>query len=120
MRILFAFLFALLIVAHGSISANAQSIKGDVQEFLSWCRRDQSDEFYGYCLQYIARVSDWMWHVEEMPMKAVGCPRGVASHDARVQAFINWAEKNPKRWNAPRRVGVRAAISETWPGPCKS
>ena len=120
MRLLFVF----LIVALGTVSASAQSVgtaKSDVQELLGWCTQNQSDALHVNCVQYIAGVSDALWLNEKLSAnKAILCPGGDAPYDARVQAFINWAANNPKRWNASRQVGVTAAIMETWPGPCKS
>jgi hypothetical protein len=34
---------------------------------------------------------------------------------AALQAFINWAEKNPARWDWVASSGVSAALAETWP-----
>lgn len=113
---------ALLLVALGSVSADAQSSKGgDVREFLSWCKQEETNRFYLDCLQYMAEVTEAMWRAERVrPIKPVLCPGGKAPYEARVQAFINWAEKNPNRLNLPRYDGVKKAISQIWTGPCKS
>jgi hypothetical protein len=39
------------------------------------------------------------------------------SHGAMIQAFINWAEKNPQKWDMNKTAGVITALQETW--PCK-
>ncbi len=33
------------------------------------------------------------------------------------RVFLNWAERNPQRWNEIRALGVQAAFREAW--PCK-
>jgi hypothetical protein len=37
------------------------------------------------------------------------------SHGAMIQAFINWIEKNPQKWNTNKTAGVIMALQETWP-----
>jgi Rap1a immunity proteins len=39
------------------------------------------------------------------------------SSGAMVQAFRNWAERNPKDWGKEAVLGVMNALHETW--PCK-
>ena len=36
-------------------------------------------------------------------------------HGAMVQAFTDWAEKNPQEWKNPAILGVMTAPRETWP-----
>jgi hypothetical protein len=40
-----------------------------------------------------------------------GHPSGAAA----VEAFINWAEENPRYWNAPQLAGVVVALGSAWP-----
>ena len=39
------------------------------------------------------------------------------SYGAMVQAFVNWAEQNPRDWETNRIVGVMTALRANW--PCK-
>jgi len=40
---------------------------------------------------------------------------GAPSHGAMIQAFINWAEKNPQQWATGKTAGVMLALQESWP-----
>jgi len=42
---------------------------------------------------------------------------GSMTNAAMVQAFRNWAQKNPQEWTSPQFSGVMAALIETWPCP---
>src|SRR5262249_32448595 len=93
----------------------------DVQSLYSMCKNQDAPGF-GVCLGYISGVTEMLQsmrvHNERHPETAV--PFALCdnpTYGAILQAFINWAEKNPQEWHQHRLAGVVMAIHQTW--PCK-
>jgi hypothetical protein len=94
-----------------------------VQALLEACKSTSGPNM-PYCLGFIVGVSEMMQQVSAGlegggDFRAIYgmCPKG---HDgpsggAKVQVFINWAEKNPKMWGKDNLIGVITALREAWP-----
>lgn len=51
----------------------------------------------------------------KIALKIVGmCNTEFVSAGQMRQAFINWAEKNPTKWQLPESFGAWSAIAEAW------
>ena len=91
-----------------------------VGDLLRFCKEEKGSPHKLICLGYISGIGDTMQvvGVEALSDKTRDFAMcGIARYNAMVQAFVNWAEKHPKRWEEPRRFGVMAALKELW--PCK-
>ena len=102
------------------LPANAADPKQDVQSLYNICKEGPTSPSYGLCVGYISGVADMLWflhlnkqqHPEDTtPFEMCDTP----SYGAMVQAYVNWAEKNPKEWDKDRTFGVLAAIAANWP-----
>lgn len=92
-----------------------------VQQLYEACKRPISSSDRLECIVYIAGVADVMQFLapikDEDPVPFAICNTG--SYGAMVQAFVNWAEKNPKEWGMARLYGVMMALRLNWPCPAK-
>lgn len=101
--------------------------KGDDQDLrstetlLGFCKQQLAFPGHSFCLGYVSGIAGMM---EEFSVKTTGAVRqryGMCvsspypSANAEVQAFINWAEKNPRAWGLDMQAGVILALSDTWP-----
>ena len=74
-----------------------------------------------YCLGVVHGVGAVMQLIGEDPTARQSLPRQVMCSDqpvpteAEVQAFKNWAIRNPALWSKPGAYGVILALSSTWP-----
>jgi hypothetical protein len=115
MRIIVTCAFALML----SCCVAAQAEERDVQSLYKLCK-DRDSPTYGLCTGYISGIADMLLflhaynreHPENAnPFQLCDTPY----YGTMVQAFVNWAEKNPQKWSDPRYAGVMKAIFETWP-----
>jgi hypothetical protein len=91
------------------------------QALYQLCKSPENSPPYGLCLGFISGVGDAMQLIgvgverepETMPFAICEKP----SYGAMVQAFINWAEQNPGKWESNRIVGAMTALRANW--PCK-
>jgi Ssp1 endopeptidase immunity protein Rap1a len=97
-----------------------------VEKFLGACKADDDDPHRAFCVGYLTGVAQEM---EVIGVQAKGefrqahgmClkePHGPTGR-ALTQAFIVWAEKNPRLWSLRYELGAVAALTETWPCPEK-
>jgi hypothetical protein len=86
-----------------------------VQSLLDACKSSTASVQYAACVGYIAGVGDMMQMLgvdkEQHTLFAI-CAK--PSYGAMVQAYINWAEANPKEWGENRLFGVMLALGENW------
>lgn len=93
----------------------------NTEHLLKWCKQPETSANHAYCVGYIEGVSNMMVLVgtdaQGAFRKNVGMcyPDPPPSVSAVVQAFINWAERNPKHWADLNVIGVVVALSQTWP-----
>lgn len=88
---------------------------GDLYRF---CKAENDAPERLLCLGYISGMGDTMQVMALLPADIKDFAMcGEASYKAMVQAFVNWAEKHPERWEDPRGSGVMSALKELW--PCK-
>lgn len=111
-----------LLVATPLAPARAADGEGvlKVGDLLRFCKEEKGSPHKLVCLGYISGVGDAMQVIavealSDQTRDFAIC--GIARYNAMVQAFVNWAEKHPERWEEPRRLGVMAALKELW--PCK-
>ena len=90
--------------------AHAQSLQpgGDVEDFRRLCKMAPQSLEGAACFWYIGGAAD------QLQGERLLCA-GSATYSAMVQAFLNWTDKNPDKWDISRRVGVMAALVTTWP-----
>jgi hypothetical protein len=89
----------------------AIATENDAQQLYDWCKQPAGSPLQMYCLGFVGGVGG--------AMVAAGSICGNPTIGARVQAFINWAEKNPRRWGLPDTLAVIWALKETWPCSAK-
>jgi hypothetical protein len=127
------FLVAIFTAVLTPISSQSEESRSDVQQLYRECTKPVEDFEKLFCVGFISGISAQMItngqvaatlraegalanDVDRRMMFTVSaCTK--ASVGARVQAFINWAEKHPEEWSTPRQLGVMQALRETW--PCK-
>jgi hypothetical protein len=112
--------FAVVIISLTKANADDQNVQG----LYNLCKATTDHGRYAVCVGYISGIGDIMqtngvMHpgaaVDPAPLDERLCGR--PSYGAQVQAFMNWAEKHPQQWQAPRQLGVLSALSGTWPCP---
>ena len=83
-------------------AANAADSKQDVQSIYNICK-DQNAPQFGLCLGYITGVADMLFFLhaynQQHPQEAIPFQLCI------VQAFVNWAEKNPQYWGEAPATG---------------
>lgn len=97
-----------------------------VEKFLGACKADDNDPHSAFCVGYLTGVAQEMEvigvHAQGELRRAHGMclkePNGPTGR-ALAQAFIVWAEKNPRLWGLRYELGAVAALTETWPCPEK-
>jgi Rap1a immunity proteins len=86
-----------------------------VQAFFSVCNGGDLGKIY--CIGYVSGLMDSMVGLGGAklgPKNVRMCGQHV-TYGAAVQAFMNWAQKNPEKWSHDRLEGVTSALSESWP-----
>ncbi len=106
-------------------SSVAQIQQQDVtstESLLQMCRvTNNNSPDRGYCMGFVTGMANMMEAIglqgtgdfKKMYGMCVSAP--FPSGNAEIQAFINWAEKNPKQWGQSNVVGVILALASTWP-----
>lgn len=96
-----------------------------VQGLYEACKKPQASMEFGVCAGYVSGVGEMMLAqamifkkshaIEKMPAldNSIICGKTL-THGAMVQAFINWAEKNPQLWMDDQISGVMNALHDTW------
>jgi hypothetical protein len=95
----------------------------NVQTLLRDCKQPEDSGYGIFCLGFISGIGGTMQAVGEAERRVNApsfrqlgiCSTGKISNGAMVQAFINWAEKNPQQWQKEQWAGVVVALRETWP-----
>jgi hypothetical protein len=112
-----AMMIVAMAISHVTLGADYTT-----QDLLGDCR-GRSDLF---CLGYLAGASGILFQmhdngVDTVPTKqenvrliVSACAAG-ATFGAMRQAFINWAEKNPREWGFSASNGAMLALQATWP-----
>ena len=112
---------ALLLPCSVTSAQNQQQDITNTESLLRMCRSSHDDGNYGFCLGFVSGIADMM---EAVGLQGKGdfkktygmCVTApFPSANAEVQAFINWAEKNPKTWEQSNTVGVILSLAATWP-----
>ena len=87
-----------------------------VQELRGFCKEGQGT--YQYCLG-MALGLIYVFDINaQTDARYKACiPKSGTKSEQAVQAFKNWADDNPKEWQADGVWGMAAAILQTW--PCK-
>lgn len=87
-----------------------------VQDMIQQCQKD--DPAYLYCVGMGSGVSLMMM----LNSKTVGAYRFCRENRSRVlsngqiiRIFLNWADRNPKNWDAPGPIGFALALEEAYP-----
>jgi hypothetical protein len=120
-----AFVMAItLTVVAASALISALASDYTTQELLNDCHgRDKS-----FCLGFLAGAAGILSEmhddgVDTVPTKqenvrlVVSACTSEVTFGAMRQAFINWAEKNPREWGFSARNGAMLALQATWPCP---
>jgi hypothetical protein len=94
-------------------AADVPDVRDSVQELYDWCKQPRDSGKFSYCMGFIRGVGQTMLGIGWM------CQENKVTVGAMVQAFLNWAEQNPRHWEQPALVGVQVALSLTWPCPTK-
>src|SRR5262245_46587890 len=117
---MYSFLAAAISFVLGFSSANAAPLDTTVQGLYRQCKSADADASPNgqlgrlACVAYIAGVGDTLQVQGDGGAKIMSiCAK--PSYGAMVQAFVNWAEANPREWGKNRLVGVVVALSKNWP-----
>ena len=73
-----------------------------------------------FCDGFIIATWDHMWLLgaSKSTRAMLGiCTNTPVSYGAAEQAFKNWAQKHPEKWNVDMMYGAMWALQEVW--PCK-
>jgi hypothetical protein len=97
-----------------------------VEMFLANCRADDNDPHRAYCVGYLAGVAQEMEVIGALAQGELRHRHGMC-HDephnptgrALADAFIKWAEKNPKALTLRFEIGAVMAFTDAWPCPEK-
>lgn len=93
----------------------------NVEHLLAWCKQPEASAEHAFCVGFVDGTADMMGMVAVNTHGDFRMHYGMCSSNpypsvnAEVQAFILWAEKNPKVWGMPNEVGVILALADTWP-----
>jgi hypothetical protein len=97
-----------------------------VEKFLANCKADDDDPHRAYCVGYLTGVAQEMEVIGAFAIGVLRYQHGMCiaeSHGptgrALADAFIKWAEKNPKALSVHYQIGVPMAFADTWPCPEK-
>lgn len=94
-----------------------------VQNLYFSCKSPENSSRWALCYGYVAGIGNAMQFVgyeqnEHPDLNYIALAIcGNMSNAAMVQAFVNWAEKNPQHWQDHQVTGVVTALVGTW--PCK-
>lgn len=107
--------------------AFAQPVKEDTQSLYDKCRQPSPSVNLAYCIGFLSGAAQQMFwlgaHLDDakndddrtLMSFFSACPKATVSNAAMLQAFINWAQKHPEKWDAEKQLGVMEAIRTTWP-----
>jgi hypothetical protein len=122
MRPLRAPLMAMTLAAVAGLSISALAGSYTTQDLLNDCHGQNKS----FCLGYLAGAAGILFEmhdngVDTVPTKqenvrvvVSACAVGI-TFGAMRQAFINWAEKNPRDWGFSANNGAMLALQATWP-----
>jgi hypothetical protein len=128
-------IIALALAFFSPISSAARDAATEVQDLYRLCLSPSWEFEDATCKAFVSGVAEQMnfsGRTATLPRKRGGpaderdrellstlsaCIPTDASPAKMVEAFIDWAEKHPERWTAPRQTGVMQALNQTW--PCK-
>ena len=93
-----------------------------VQEFMSACRAyDNATEEQAFnnifCGGAAEGVVVTLRYLKQLGLINSPCVPDGTSRGQMMQAFVNWAKDNPKKWQYPGAMGIFDALLKTW--PCK-
>jgi Rap1a immunity proteins len=117
MKLVWVVWVCLALVVASSSRASADLL--NVQTLYFSCKEPEHSFSYGTCTGFVTGVRHTMQvvgyeqakHPDQDYLKVAICGEKITG-GAMVQAFKNWAEKNPRRWPTPH---VMDALRETWP-----
>lgn len=95
-------------------TTTANALEGDsVQDMIQQCQQD--DPKFLHCVGMGSGVSVMMM----LNSKTVGsyrfCSSRGLSNGQIIRIFLNWADRNPKDWDAPGPIGFALALGEAYP-----
>ena len=115
-----------ILLAVGAVLGSMLSIvvgRADDHRNIQWlynaCKERDDQLGFVICLGYVSGIGDLMQMNAVAALKRVIDPSGwddrlcgQPSYGAQVQAFVNWAERHPEKWQFSRQLGVVAALRE--------
>lgn len=112
-------ILASVLVLHSAtpVGADTTDLK-TVQALYQQCKMPLGTTERSECLIDVSAIADIVVEIGDSGAKekhAFAC--NIPSYGAAIQAFINWAERNPQSWGLPPALGTMIAITEAW--PCK-
>ena len=91
----------------------------DVQSLHQLCKKPIETQEFAVCMGFVSGVGETMgvlqFGIRTFPDFGAFSICDAPPHGAMVQAFTDWAEKNPQEWKNPAILGVMTAPRETWP-----
>jgi len=101
----------------GSIPASSNNFD-TVQDMIGYCKAADGGNRPFYCVGMTSGVLGMMTLNAKYPDSWRMCPTSsVVSNGQAIQIFLNWAEKNPTKWQTLAFFGFAAALGEAY--PCK-
>lgn len=88
-----------------------------VQEMVGNCREpDQAPEKL-FCIGQASGVMGMLMVNAKEPISVRMCATGFISNGQAIQIFLNWADRNPTKWQLPSSLGFAYSLREAY--PCK-
>jgi Rap1a immunity proteins len=122
------FLTSTVLATMSQVGHAEDALSDTVSGLLTYCKAELGSLEWGFCFGYIVGIGNMMsamsLTVDNGPLLKktlvkvfTACFPDGTSHGAKLQAFINWAEKHPEEWSNEAIYGVRAALVEIWRCP---
>ena len=97
-------------------------LPGNVQDYVSACQRyehptNEDLMNFSYCGGTVQGVIVTISAIKDLGFAKGPCVPTNTTRGQIIQAFLNWAKDDPKRWQLSGAHGIFIAILETW--PCK-
>ena len=91
----------------------AQDSGRSVQDMIQHCQ--PNDRKIMHCIGMGSGVSVMMMLNVNTPGTYRICTPDRITNAQIVRIFLNWADKNPKKWDAPGPIGFALALEEAYP-----
>jgi hypothetical protein len=86
-----------------------------VSDMIAKCKAPGGHIDVSHCIGAAEGVATLMMMNAKVPDAWRMCAKSFVSNGQVIQIFLNWAEKNPVKWQLPSGVGFALALAEAYP-----